>query len=418
MKKIKKKYSEYFHWGLTAFIVIACALLLYVILASLGYIFEFIGRINRALMPIYIGLVVAYLLAPIVNWFDKYAFVPLVKKIVRKKEKRARGIARGISVIVTMIIAILIVAGLMMLVIPELVNSISSLVKNMPGYYANIRNWGNGVFAEYPKAASYFDGFTKNAYSWVLNWLQNDLLPNSTKLLSIVTDSVVDVVMIFVDVIIGVIVSVYLLISKETFCGISKRIVFSVFKKKRAKSVLLGLGEAHDVFSSFISGKIIDCLLIGLITYIVIRIAGIPYALLISVLIGVTNLIPFFGQFIGIIPSAILVFIANPIKGLIFVVLIIILMQLDANVIGPKIMGESIGLKSFWILFSIIFFGNLFGLLGMIMAVPVFALMYRYTKRWSEKRLSKNGLPVDTSFYVKKMTEKSLEDFEEKHYDE
>lgn len=151
------------------------------------------------------------------------------------------------------------------------------------------------------------------------------------------------------------------------------------------------LSETHGVFAKFISGKIIDSLIVGVLTFIIMNIAGIPYTILISVLIGVTNIIPFFGQYIGIIPSAVLVFIASPSKGVLFLILIIILMQFDGNVLGPKILGDSIGLKSFWILFSILFFGSLFGVLGMICAVPVFAVIYRMVKRFCAGRLAKSS---------------------------
>ena len=159
------------------------------------------------------------------------------------------------------------------------------------------------------------------------------------------------------------------------------------------------MGETHTIFAKFISGKIIDSLVVGVLTFIIMSIAGIPYTVLISVIIGVTNIIPFFGQYIGIIPSAVLVFIASPSKGILFLVLIIILMQFDGNVLGPKILGDSIGLSSFWILFSILFFGSLFGLFGMICAVPVFAVLYRMIKRWCAGRLAKKELPTETTYY-------------------
>lgn len=172
------------------------------------------------------------------------------------------------------------------------------------------------------------------------------------------------------------------------------------------KGTLSVLRETHGVFAKFISGKIIDSLLVGILTFIIMSIAGVPYTLLISVVIGVTNIIPFFGQYIGIIPSAILVFIASPTKGILFLILIIILMQVDGNIIGPKILGDSIGLGSFWILFSILVFGSLFGIIGMICAVPVFAIVYRLVKRWCEKRLIQKGKNPKTENYRKEIVRK------------
>ena len=186
---------------------------------------------------------------------------------------------------------------------------------------------------------------------------------------------------------------------KENFCAQAKRLMFSVFPIKYVNSMLSVLKETHVIFAKFISGKILDSLAVGVLTFIIMSIAGIPYTILISVIIGVTNIIPFFGQYIGIVPSAILVFIESPIKGVIFLILIIVLMQFDGNILGPKILGDSIGLKSFWILFSILFFGSLFGLLGMICAVPLFAIIYRLIKRWSARRLAAKNIPTTTEYY-------------------
>ena len=235
----------------------------------------------------------------------------------------------------------------------------------------------------------------------MLDWLQNDLLPNSDKFLGAITDGVMDATSVLVDFFIGLIISIYLMAGKENFCAQAKKLIFAVLPAKRAGSVLSVLSETHGVFAKFISGKIIDSLIVGVLTFIIMNIAGIPYTILISVLIGVTNIIPFFGQYIGIIPSAVLVFIASPSKGVLFLVLIIILMQFDGNVLGPKILGDSIGLKSFWILFSILFFGSLFGVLGMICAVPVFAVIYRMVKRFCAGRLAKKQLPTETECYCK-----------------
>ena len=255
------------------------------------------------------------------------------------------------------------------------------------------------MFRSNPKFAEYYTQFSGVLYEKLLAWLQNDLLPNSNKLLTILTDGVVNAASVLMNVFIGLIVSIYLMGSKENFCAQLKKLMYAFLPTKRVKRALGVLGETHTIFAKFISGKIIDSLVVGILTFIIMNIAGIPYTVLISVLIGVTNIIPFFGQYIGIVPSAVLVFIASPSKGILFLVLIIILMQFDGNVLGPKILGDSIGLGSFWILFSILFFGSLFGLLGMICAVPVFAVIYRITKRWCALRLAKKDMPTETSCY-------------------
>lgn len=403
MKRLDPKFKTYFYVGVTAFLVVTAALIVKALLDNLKVLGSVLSAVNSALLPVYIGVIIAFLLSPLVNSMDQYVFIPLMKKIIRKenKEKKITGIARGLSVAVVLILAIFVISGLLMMVVPEVVNSISSLSANLPQYYRNIVDWGDDVFKSNPKVAEYFEQISGNMYEKLITWLQNDLLPSSTKLLSMLTDGVMNAMSVVVDLFIGIIISIYLMAGKENFCAQAKKLMLAVLPEKKMTGALEVLRETHTVFAKFISGKIIDSLIVGMLTFIVMSIADVPYTLLISVIIGITNIIPFFGQYIGIIPSAILVFIANPSKGVIFLILIIILMQFDGNVLGPKILGDSIGLKSFWILFSILFFGSLFGFLGMICAVPVFAMIYRWVKRWCDKRLAGKGAPTETVYYRK-----------------
>ncbi len=394
MKRLKEKYEKYWYAGLTGFIVIAAALIIHMLFNNLSGIGNILSAINSALYPIYIGIIIAYLLSPLVNKMDRYVFIPLMKKIM-KKEERGKGIARGLSVFVVLLAALFVIFGLVSLVVPELIESISSLVSNLPGYYANIQRWGNDVFRSNPEVAKYFLDFSGGIYQNLSSWLQDNILPSITAL----TDSIVDAANVLVNIFIGLIISIYLMAGKENFCAQAKKLLYAIFPIRRVNGMLSVLQETHTVFAKFINGKIIDSLAVGVLTFIIMSIAGIPYTVLISVIIGVTNVIPFFGQYIGIVPSAILVFIADPIKGVIFLILIIVLMQFDGNVLGPKIMGDSIGLKSFWILFSILFFGSLFGILGMLCAVPVFAIIYRMVKRWCAKRLAAKNIPTETECY-------------------
>lgn len=399
MRRPQKKYEIYWNAGVTALCVIVTAVIVYTIFNNLSGLGSVLSAINSALYPVYIGIMVAYLLSPLVNKMDQYVYIPLWQKVFKEKKCKAKGIARGCSVFTVLVFALFLIFGLFMLVVPEIVNSVSSLTRNLPGYYQNVVNWGNHVFHSNPKIAEYYAQFSGNLYEKLLAWLQNDLLPNSNKLLSMVTDGVVNAANVVMNFIIGLIVSIYLMGSKENFCAQLKKIMYAFFPTRKVNHALELLGETHTIFAKFISGKIIDSLVVGVLTFIIMNIAGIPYTVLISVLIGVTNIIPFFGQYIGIIPSTILVLIASPSKGLLFLVLIIILMQFDGNVLGPKILGDSIGLSSFWILFSILFFGSLFGLLGMICAVPVFAIMYRMAKRWCATRLANKNMPTETACY-------------------
>ena len=189
------------------------------------------------------------------------------------------------------------------------------------------------------------------------------------------------------------------LASKEKFLLQAKKILAAMFSKKNYKRIMSAAKETHHVFGEFISGKLVDSLVVGIAMFILMWLIGIPYAVLISVVLAVANLIPFFGQFIGIIPTALLVFVEDPVKGLIYVVVVVVYMQFDANVVSPKILGDSIGLGSFWILFSIILFGGLFGVWGMLIAVPVFAMIYRWCTRFTNRHLKKKGLPGEAFAY-------------------
>lgn len=414
MKRPEKQYEKYWYAGLTGFFVIVAAVIVYVIISNLSGVGNVIAKINSALMPVYIGVAVAYLLSPLVDKMDRHVFIPLWNKIFKNKEKKAERMARGCSVFVVLVMALLVLFGILMLVIPEIINSITSLAKSLPGYYTNVKNWGVHIFKSNPELAEYFTRVSKGLFDKLLDWLQNDLLPNSDKFLAVITDGVVNATSVLLDLFIGIIISIYLMAGKESFCAQCKKMIFSILPVHKAEHMLSILSETHGVFAKFISGKIIDSLIVGILTFIIMNIAGIPYTVLISVLIGVTNIIPFFGQYIGIIPSAVLVFIASPSKGVLFLVLIIILMQFDGNVLGPKILGDSIGLKSFWILFSILFFGSLFGILGMICAVPVFAVIYRMVKRWCAGRLAKKQMPTETECYFGKAADHEKIDYNEK----
>lgn len=403
MKRPEKEYEKYWYAGLTGFCVIAAAVLVYVLVNNLSGVGRVIAALNSALLPVYIGVVVAYLLSPLVDKADQFLFIPLWNRVFKDKKRKAEQMARGCSVFFVLVLALFVLFGILMLVIPEIINSITSLASNLPGYYNNVKAWGVRQFKSNPELAQHFTDLSKNIFDKLLDWLQNDLLPNSNKFVAVITDSVVNVASVLLNFFIGIIISIYLMAGKENFCAQGKKIAYAFLPTREANHVMSVVSETHGIFAKFVSGKMIDSLIVGILTFIIMNIAGIPYTVLISVLIGVTNIIPFFGQYIGIVPSAILVFIASPSKGVLFLVLVIILMQFDGNVLGPKILGDSIGLKSFWILFSILLFGSLFGIVGMICAVPVFAVIYRMMKRWCAGRLAKKELPTETECYYEKV---------------
>lgn len=400
MKKFDPKYHRYIYLGVTLVLVNLASMVLFSLYFSWDTIEHGLHMLNEALTPIYIGLIIAYLLTPLVNKADLYIFIPLLNKIKKKKTGNIRKIARGLSVTLVVLVMFFCFFALFWMVIPEVVDSLTNLVTSMPSYYNNIVAKGEKIFKSNPETAEYFANISKNVYDAMMTWLKDDLLPTSTHLLEEVKDGVVSTVNYIVNIFIGTIISIYLMAGKERFCAQAKKLMYVLIPEKKVTGILDFLSETNQIFGRFISGKLIDSIMIGVVTSVVLLIANVPYALLVGVIMGVTNIIPFFGPYIGTIPSAILIFMAEPIKGVVFLVFIIILMQVDGNVISPKILGDSIGLDSFWILFSILFFGSLFDLVGMVCGVPVFAVLYRLVKRWCDNRLRKKGLNESSDSYI------------------
>lgn len=396
---MKKKFeNKYIYAGITGFCVLAAVMICTFVFIHIDAVFSWINRLNSALMPVYIGLVIAYLLSPLVNKVERNIFIPLFYKIT-KKRKTVRSVSRAVSVAVVLLLSIVVLCWLIMLVVPEVVDSIVSLTDSLPGYYQKIVNSVNEMKGKHPEIAKQLTESAKAIYEPLFSLLQDKLVPTGTSAVAMISDGLINAMGVLFNIVIGIIISIYLMAGKERFCAQAKRMLYSVLPIRYAESLLRLGRDINWSFAKFFSGKIIDSIIVAIFTFIVFSIAAMPYTALISVLVGVTNLIPFFGQYIGAIPSIVLVFLVSPVKGVICAVLIIVIFQIDGNILGPKIIGESIGLGSFWILFSILVFGSLFGILGMICAVPIFAVVYKTVKNWSADRLGRKGLPQNTESY-------------------
>ena len=238
-----------------------------------------------------------------------------------------------------------------------------------------------------------------SAVSWLQNWIKTDLLPNLNNIVYGLSSGVMGVVNVLKNLVIGLIVTVYLLASRRRFASQAKKIVYSLFPVKFANSFVSHSRYTHQVFGGFISGKILDSLIIGVICFVGCSFMKIPYTMLVSVVIGLTNIIPFFGPFIGAIPCGLLILLADPMRCLYFVFFIVVLQQFDGNILGPKILGDSTGLSSFWVLFSILLFGGLLGFVGMVIGVPVFAVIYNMINQFINRRLEKKDLSTETRLY-------------------
>lgn len=303
----------------------------------------------------------------------------------------------------TLLIGVAVVTGLLWMVLPQLVVSIFSLVESADSYMNEVSQWVSGLLKDNPVIARNFMQVYEQFSAQLVNWVQNIALPHLVTMMT----GVVTTVSVVVDILIGIIIALYILNGKETFCAQAKKMTYSLFSIERANSIIERVAHIHRVFGGFITGKLIDSLIIGVLCFIGMRIMmavgllGIEssYALLISVIIGITNIIPFFGPFIGAVPSAILIMVVSPLQALYFVIFIIILQQIDGNILGPKILGNSTGLSSFWVMFAILIFGGLFGFVGMAIGVPLFAVIYSIVSEYINHLLKKRGLSEDTNDY-------------------
>ena len=226
------------------------------------------------------------------------------------------------------------------------------------------------------------------------------MLPQTKEILGSLTSGIFAVLRVTMNLVIGFIVAAYVLAEKEHFFGQGRKIVFALFSEKAGKSIIEKSRKCNEIFGGFVIGKIIDSLIIGVLTFILLSIFNMPYTMLVSIIVCVTNVIPFFGPFIGAIPSFFLILLIDPIKALWFLLIIFLIQQLDGNIIGPKILGNSTGLSAFWVMFAILIAGGLFGFAGMLFGVPVFAIIYYLLSEWIRGKLKKKNLPLETENYM------------------
>jgi len=400
MRRFLRWDKKYLYWGITAFCVIACAILFYMALNYIDLLKEGISKLVRILSPFIWGLVISYLLNPLVKLLEKKVFTPLLRGCFKRKPEKRASTARITAVIFSEIIMLALITGLFFLIIPQLYSSIETIVVNSPTYIESLTNWATKMLEDFPEISKYVTDLLDTINTDIVAWLQTTILPKLGSLLSNVGTGVRYVVTGVYNLVIGIIVSVYILSNKERFMAGANRILYSILDVNAAKKFLSVLRFTDRTFIGFLNGKLLDSAIIGLICYIVCVILQMPYALLVSVLIGVTNIIPFFGPLIGAIPSAIIILMVDPFKCLIFVIFVILLQQLDGNFIGPKILGSSVGVNGFWIMFSIIVGAGLFGFWGMLLGVPVFVVIYTLINAGIDRKLWRSDLPVDEASYT------------------
>ncbi|MBO5610244.1 MAG: AI-2E family transporter [Eubacterium sp.] len=374
--------------------------LFYLCIGKIGIFFSMLGTLLKAMTPILIGCFLAFVLNPIVNKF-RIGFRSILGKMFKKtSDKKLMRISDVLAVVFALIFFLALIAAFFYILIPQLYESMNSLYNNIDKYSENISNFAKRFMKDNNEKIellnSYLGGFEKN----LKEVLAKTLLPNMNNIVKTVSSGIIGGIKMIFDILVGLIAAVYILMSKDTFSAQGKKVIYSIFKRDKGNKVLGAIDYIDSVFSGFIYGKIVDSLIIGLICFIFCTLVGMPYTILVSVIIGVTNIIPFFGPFIGAIPSAFLVLVESPKMCLVFVIFVIILQQIDGNIIGPLILGDSTGLSSFWVLFAIMVGGNLFGFAGMVLGVPTFACIYALFTIILRDGLNKKGLANNTEFFV------------------
>ena len=389
--------KEHMQKGMTAFIVIAAGLIFFFVLLRFTDISKFFEKIASVTLPITYGFVIAFLLNPVMKLLEHNLYKPISNWI--DKPHVVKKICKVLGVFGALIFGILVIVALLNLLIPALYQSISGLVVSLP---KDIERWIsqlNAMGGGDTTVQKIFQAALIQGSEMLEEWVKTDLLAQSNVLLGKVTGGVISVVNTLVDILVGVMTSIYILFSKEKFLSQGKKIVYAFMKPKHA-NILLHIGrKANEIFSGFIIGKIIDSAIIGVLCFLGMTVLKLPHVLLVSVIVGVTNVIPVFGPYIGAIPGIILIFLANPMQGLYFGLFILALQQLDGNVIGPAILGDSTGLSPFWVIFSIVVGGGLFGVIGMIVGVPTFALIYYVFRMFLKQKLEDKKLPTETEAY-------------------
>ena len=398
----KHRYSQYIGWGITAFAVIAAGVLFYFSIDYMGDLVKAIRSLMGILSPFIWGLVISYLLVPSMMMYERKLFRPLVASIKKRRPKvtLSKKLPRVLALILAEIVMLLLIAALIYLIVPQVYDSISAIITNSPAYFESASKAIDNLLHDFPEIEMYATKVFGNITETLTKWATNTLLPSMENIVTNITTGVFSVVKAVYNIVIGMIVSIYILYNKEPFIAHYRKALYCIFKPEKARKISSALRFADRTFMGFIVGKLLDSAIIGMICYVGCVVMRMPYDLLISVIIGVTNIIPFFGPFIGAIPSALLVLLVDPKMCLWFVIFIIVLQQIDGNIIGPKILGTSIGINGFWVLFSIVFFGGLFGFWGMLLGVPTFVIIYTAVERAVNRKLESRDLPTDASVYA------------------
>ncbi|MCC8046529.1 MAG: AI-2E family transporter [Clostridiales bacterium] len=381
---MKTTWKNAIVWCTTVFLTLAAVIAFYFLLLNGSSIMKTVHSIFSSLTSIWLGIGMAYVLDPIIVAGER----------VLRKRNMSQIPARVLTIVAVLALVFLLVFLIFSRLIPKLFETINSLLGDLPGMQATFNSYLDRVNEWNPQVYEYI----LSVINFITDWINTNLYTT----INTITQSFLGLINGIVNLFVALIVLVYAQMSKERFIGQAKKLLYAVCHHKGAATWILDIcRQANLIFSGFITGKIIDSAIVGVICFICLSILKIPYVLLISVVIGVTNIIPVFGPFIGAIPCAILLLFVEPWDCLVFVIFILILQQIDGNIIGPRILGNSTGVSAFWVIVAILVFSNLLGIVGMIVGVPIFATLYYIIKRIVEEELARQDLPTDSMDYVR-----------------
>ena len=393
---MKKSLKDYAAIGLMLFLVVCAVLVFYDTVFASKTLVLLVKKLWSILMPIIYGCAIAYLLLPLVNTFDAS---------IRHRFARADGsvkhpwLVRAGSLTITWLLVAAVTYVMLSIILPQVVDSVSQLASNIETYYNKIYSWGEHLLDSNQKLETWVLNTFNTYYKDLQTWVTTKAMPQASQLVTAVGGGIMNMVSFATDFFIGIIVSIYLLYSKEHWNAGARRLSAALFPEKRQALIRRAVHKIDRIFSGYIRGKLLDSLIIGILCLIACLILKIPYAPLVSLIVGVTNIIPFFGPILGAVPSGLLILLASPLKCLTFVIMIIILQQFDGNILGPKILGDSTGLSSFWVIVAILIGGGFGGISGMFFGVPIFTCFYCLIGALLRHRLHKRQLPTEIDSY-------------------
>ena len=391
--------KKYLYWGVTAFFVIAASMLLYFSLFHMTSLKQLLKTIYRICSPLIFGAVIAYLLNTLVRFLEEKLIFRFCKWRKIKITTKTKKIVRALCVCFAVIIAIFGIYALMAMLIPQLFSSIINIVDHFPRYVDTIQSWIANTFQDNPDLRRFSNEFFENVENHAQTWMNSELLPGINSLLRNFSSGVFEILNFLKNLLIGLVISIYLLYGKENFIARGKQFMYSMFRAESVNNIIRDLQFVNNMFGSYLIGAVVDSLIIGVLCYAGMSIFQMPYAVLISVIVGVTNIIPFFGPYLGAVPATFLILLINPIQALYFALFILVLQQFDGNILKPRIFGNSTGLSSFLVITAIIIGGELFGIFGMFVGVPVCAVICTIVRNRILRKLAQKKLPEEIEYY-------------------